>query len=313
MIVRDRPFDLARNDFETLWRFLQRDYNQKQDHFVWLFSRLGDWKYGLWNEKKYFPTFFRDYAHVWVDRFEELVGCVLSEDGENIFFIFTAPGYDYLYSEILDWTIQNWSARFPTLKAEVHAYQTNALAALEQRGFRSLGVAATTRAYDLRIRDDAAPILPSGFRIVDMRENRDEHNKALLYANGFGNKDQVTELDLMKGEYSHLNPAYDPAFDLSVVTAEGMHVATCVGFNDPTCSVAEVEKVCSHNQYRRRGLAQAVIQECFRRLKRIGIERAYITGYGPGANALYETLRPCTRKEWFQYERGTAERISGER
>ncbi len=62
-----------------------------------------------------------------------------------------------------------------------------------------------------------------------------------------------------------------------------------------------------HNQYRRRGLAYAVIQECLRRLKDIGIERVYITGYGPGANALYEKLGPCQRKEWFHYERRFAE------
>lgn len=55
-MIHNRPFDDTRHDFEKMWRFIQQDYAHKQDHFVWLFSRLGDWKYGLWNEKKYVPT-----------------------------------------------------------------------------------------------------------------------------------------------------------------------------------------------------------------------------------------------------------------
>jgi len=90
-----RPFDDTQQDFEKMWCFLQQDYAQKQDRFTWLVSRLGDWRYGLWNEKKYIPTFFRDYAQLWVDSFDQLVGFVLSENGDNIFFIFTARGMKF--------------------------------------------------------------------------------------------------------------------------------------------------------------------------------------------------------------------------
>ncbi len=62
------------------------------------------------------------------------------------------------------------------------------------------------------------------------------------------------------------------------------------------------KQVCTHNQYRRLGLAEAVIRECFHHLSRRGNERAYITRFGPGANALYEKLGPCKRKQWFHYE-----------
>src|SRR5512138_3226382 len=144
-----RPFDPARNDFEKMWRFLQQDYAQKQEKFIWHFSRLGDWKYGLWDEKKYIPSFFRDYAELWVDAFDHLLGFVLSEDGEEVFFIFTLPGYEYLYADILDWTIEHWLPRFSRLLTEVHEYQPEALAMLESRGFCSQGVVATTRQYDL--------------------------------------------------------------------------------------------------------------------------------------------------------------------
>jgi ribosomal protein S18 acetylase RimI-like enzyme len=304
MQVSHRPFDLASDDFEKLWRFLQDDYAQKKDRFIWLFSRLGDWKYGLWNEKKYVPSFFRNHAQLWVDGFDRLLGFVLSEDGENTFFVFTRHGFEYLNAEILDWTIQHWGPRYETLKTEVHEYQEEVLAQLEQRGFRSAGMVAITREYDLQANRQEAIQLSPGFRIVDMLENGDYRSKAVLYKNGFEDQDQVSEFDLLRFEYSRESPAYDPGFDLSVVTPEGLHVASCVGFNDLAFGVAEVEKICTHNQYRRKGLAEAVIRECFQRLSARKIPRAYITGYSAAANGLYEKLGPCRHKQWFHYELG---------
>lgn len=80
-MIFDRPFDDTHHDFEKLWLFLQQDFAQKQDRFIWLVSRLGDWKYGLLTEKKYIPTFYRDYAHLWMDGFDQSIGFVLSENG----------------------------------------------------------------------------------------------------------------------------------------------------------------------------------------------------------------------------------------
>jgi hypothetical protein len=297
-----RPFDETHNDFEKMWQFLEQDYAQKQERFIWHFSRLGDWKYGLWHESKYIPSFFRKHAELWVDAFDRLLGFVISEDGEEVFYIFTLQGYEYLYPDILEWTIENWGPRYPALKAEVHECQEKQIAILETRGFRSAGVVATTRQYDLLAKRDAAIQLPAGFQIQDMGQNGDFRQKGLLYKNGFGTEAHASEFELLRFEYSRENPAYDPRFDLSVITPEGVHAAGCVGFPDPTYGIAEIEKVCTQNQYRRLGLAEAVIRDCFRRLKEAGMRRAYITGYSVSANALYEKLDPCWQKQWFHYE-----------
>ena len=304
-MIQTRPFDDNHNDFENLWRFLQQDYARKQDRFIWLVSRLGDWRYGLWNETKQHPAFFRDNAQLWVDDSDQPAGFVISENGDNIIFIFTAQGYEHLYAEILDWTLEHWGSRFTTLKTEVHEFQQEALAALERRGFRSLGVEATTRQYDLRAREMEPVILATGFQLVNMAENGDYRAKGLLYMNGFGGKDQVTEHDLALFENSRKNLAYDPRLDFSVIAPDGVHVATCVGFIDPASKMAEVEKVCTHSAYRRRGLGEAVIRECFQRLRQCGIDTAYITGYSGEANGLYEKLGPCKHKQWFHYESGS--------
>lgn len=297
-----RPFNEKGNDFENMWRFLQQDYAHRQERFIWHCSRLRDWKFGLWREQKYIPSFFRKHAELWVDAFDQLLGFVLSEDREEVFFIFTMQGYEYLYADILGWTLQNWGDRFPRLLTEVHEYQKEALAILQSEGFRSQGVLATTRQYDLMTKESEPIQLRADFRIVDMCENGGFHNKGLLYKAGFGNEGHVTDFELLRFEYSRENPAYDPRFDLSVVTPEGLHVAGCVGFHDPVHGIAEIEKVCTHYKYRRQGLAEAVIKECSQRLKRAGMKRAYITGYSERANALYEKLEPCWQKRWFHFE-----------
>ncbi len=307
MKIYHRPFELYNDDFEKMWHFLQYDYVQKQDGFIWHIGRLGDWKYGLWNEKKYIPTFFREHAQLWFDSFGQLLGFAINEDGGSTFFIFTLDGYGPLYGEILDWTLRHWGLRGEVLQTEVHEYQHEALAQLEQCGFRSLGPIATTRTYDLREKLDEAVILPPGYRIVHMGENQDQRSKALLYADGFQHTTPFNEFELLRGEYSHENPAYDPRLDFSVLNAEGMHVATVVGFSDPANKAAEVEKICSHSRYRRLGLAEAVIRACFHQLARRGFEKAYIQGYSGEANGLYEKLGPCKRKQWFLYQwRNTA-------
>lgn len=302
MLVRHRPFDEQQDDFRKMWDFIRQDFAHRGDQFIWLFSRLGDWKYGLWRENKYVPTFFRDHAHLWLGGLDELLGFVLSEDGDQIFFIFTRPGFEYLYDEILEWTVQNWGARYPSLITEVHEHQPDSLERLERHGFHSNGAVALTRRYDLRALRDDTIRLPEGYRIESMSEHWDERGKALLLLNGFQRRDEVTELDLLKFAYARESPAYDPGCDLSVVNAEGVHVATCTGFNDPAYRVAEVERVCTQSQFRQLGLAEAVIRTCFQRLRARGIETAYITGYSTAANALYEKLGPCDRRQWLHYE-----------
>lgn len=313
-----RPFDDRRGDFEKMWRFLQAEYAARGDDAVWFTSRLGDWKYGLWADEKLIPTFFGKYAHVWTDEFDDLYGWVLSENGvsedgvsedgvsqetENVFTIFTRAGCDWLYAEILDWTLEQWGPGSAVLKTEVHERQTEALICLARRGWVNTGQACVRRTYDLRAMKDQAVKLPPGYRLVSMAENGDYLSKARLFVNGFGGYDEPSRLDLLKFAYSRQNPIYDPVFDLSVVNADGAHVSTCVGFNDPALSMAEVEKVCTHSGYRKLGLAEAVIRECFNRLKARGIGTAYITGYSGDANSLYEKLGPCARVKWYYVER----------
>lgn len=307
MPIYNRPYNPDGPDFANMWHLVQQDYARRKDSFVWLVSRFGDWKYGCWREAKYFPMFFRRNAQLWLDGFGDVKGFVLSEDGENIFFIFTRQGYDHLYPEILDWTIANWGPRYGSLLAEVNECQPDFLAALAQRGFANLGEVAITRAY--QVADQAAASqaaagspLPPGFRAVSIAEEPDYAGKRKVQRSGFSGQDDVREIDLLTYEYSRESNAYDPALDISVVAPNGEHVASCLGFIDPVNKIAEIERVCTHADHRQRGYAFAAIRDCFRRLHARGYTRAYITGYSREANGLYEKLGPVNCTRWVRCE-----------
>ncbi len=71
---------------------------------------------------------------------------------------------------------------------------------------------------------------------------------------------------------------------------DGRMVSGCEALIDAHNVEADIERVCTHSAFRRRGFARAVIQECLIRLHRMGIRTAYITGYSPEAIALYGSL-----------------------
>ena len=303
MKIYNRAYDDKHNDFKKMWDFLIADYSNKKEEFIWTLGRLTDWKYGLWHEKKYIPSFLRKNAQLWLNQFDELVGFAISEEGDNMFFLFSKQGFEHLYIPMLDWVRNNWTERNETLVTEVHEFQEDLIRILDVNGFKSKGVVATTRKYFLKDKVDKVT-LEEGFYITDMIINNDFAGKRLLQKNAFRNENTVSELDILAYEYHRESPIYNPYYDLSVVDKNGVHVSGCLAFVDYENRYAEIERVCTHSEYRRKGLCEAVIKECFRRLKDEGIEYAYITGYSKAALGLYEKVGEVNSKNWFHYELG---------
>lgn len=91
----------------------------------------------------------RNNAHLWLNDFEELVGFVISENGESDLTVFVKRGCEYLYSEMINWVKTNWSNREGVLNTEVHEYHNNYIQVLEEEGFQKKELVAVTRQYVL--------------------------------------------------------------------------------------------------------------------------------------------------------------------
>lgn len=300
MKILHRAYDDECNDFKKLCQFIIADNRAKTDYFNWSLGRIVDWKYGLWNDSKKFPNFFRKNVQLWLDYFDDLVGFVISENGDSMFGIFVKDGYAHLYAEMLQWVLEHWNTRKGPLVTEVTEIQATEMKILEQCGFISKGVCEVTRAFDLR-QESPQPVLPEGFTLSDMRAHDDPVGKATLQCNAWGNR-PVTKLELLAREYVRESPIYKPEFDLSILNPQGEHVAGCEAFIDYANGVAEIERVCTHSAYRRKGLAQAVIYACFQRLRAHGIPRAYITGTYAATIDLYGKLGHVKEVQRIHYE-----------
>ena len=303
-----RNYSEEKGDFHRLARFFTMRPVDRRTHTTWCLGRLVDWKYALYENKRVYRSFCEENAHLWFDAFGELAGFVICESGDAGFSILTLDGYRFLYEEMLNWVLEAWKghvterSRFST---EITEYQDWEMKIVERYGFR-IEAPFFTRRFDLTKELVPRHSLEVGFVIVDMKSHPDKHAQAFLRANAFQNKAALTEEELSNRLKYYNNscngPIYHPETDVYVMAEDGRFVAGAEALINTHCLEADVERVCTHGNYRQRGFARAAIQECLYRLKDMGIRNAYITGYSREAIALYGSLGAEDEVRAFAYE-----------
>lgn len=302
MRLTNRDFIIESKDFDKMLQFIIEDNTKKKDYFVWSLGRIIDWKYGLWSEKRFFPNFYRKNAHLWFDHFDNLVGFAISEEGDNMFYIFAVDQYPFLYDEILNWVKINWSNRDGLLYTEVVENQNYEISVLENNGFVSKGVCEVTRAFDCDKATDINNELPMGYTFSNMKDNYDPVGNRRMQLNAFRKQEVVNKIDLLASEYARESPIYKPEFDMFIMNEEGTHISGCEAFIDYVNNNAEIERVCTHSGFRQKGFAKNVLIKCMQDLSKHGIKRAYITGMSKIAISLYGKLGHVNEINRFYYE-----------
>ncbi|MBE0696546.1 MAG: GNAT family N-acetyltransferase, partial [Anaerolineaceae bacterium] len=272
---------------------------------TWSIGRIVDWKYGLYENKRAYPAFCDQNAHLWFDAFGDLAGFCISENGDTGFAILTLAGCRFLYEDMLQWVLQNWASRGASLSTEITEHQALEAAILEQHGLQSKS-SFFARRFDLT--GALVPRFPlePGFSIVDMHTHPDYRAQRILRAEAFQGKSEISEAELQEHLrfYNHIHngPIYHPQADLCVMAPDGCFVSGCEALIDTRNAEADIERVCTHSAFRKRGFARAVIQECLYRLREMGMRSAYITGYSPEAIALYGSLGAVDEVKAYVYE-----------
>jgi mycothiol synthase len=77
-------------------------------------------------------------------------------------------------------------------------------------------------------------------------------------------------------------PHYDPQLDLMVIAPDGTPAAGCICWVDPVNCVGLFEPVGTRPQFRRQGLATALMLGGLQRLRDRGMQAALVTGDHPG-------------------------------
>jgi ribosomal protein S18 acetylase RimI-like enzyme len=302
MKTNNRYFINNSSDYEKMWRLTRENYNKTGNRATWVFARLEDWKYNLYSENKRFPDFHEESAVLWFSDFGDLLGFVINEDGDSYVNIITKVGYNHLFQEILNWTIKNWAPKYSGIETNAVEDQVHEIKALKNTGFKDAGWCELSREYLLKDVTAQENSLPDGYSIVDMVENSNWESKQKLYISAFQNREELNSYDMKTMKYWMKTTSFNPYLHLSVIDKEGNHVSTCYAFTDFDNSMAEIEKVCTLKEQRNKGLAQSVIKECFNRLYKLGIKKAYITGISDEAKATYGKVGISSSKEVINFK-----------
>jgi GNAT superfamily N-acetyltransferase len=305
MKTSHRNYSESIGDFNRLAHFFMAHHQHIRRHSTWSLGRLVDWKYGLYENKMAYPSFCQENAELWFNGFDQLTGFVISESGDAGLTIITLPGYLFLFEDMLDWALSTWSERGPIFSIEITENQAHEATILQLYGFQQVS-AFFTRRFDLTgDLNEPFPLEP-GFSIVDMATHPDYRAQRILRDNAFKDQQTITEEDLARElrfyNYGHHGPIYHAETDLCVMAADGRMVAGCEAMIDAVNCEADIERVCTHSDFRHRGFARAVIHECLHRLKKMGLNNAFITGYSPAAIALYGSLGAKDESKSYLYE-----------
>lgn len=305
MRTTHRYYSEEAGDFRRLANFIVANNEQFRPYSTWCLGRFVDWKYGLYENKTAVPDFTNRNAHLWFDGFGRLAGFIISENGRSEIAIITLAGYRFLFAEILRWALENWGNRDPTMTIEVTELQSLEIKVLEQAGFQRK-FEFFTQTFDLQQPPARQFALEEGFTIVDMATHPDYRAQRLLRDDAFSGRSEVPEgvlqHELLFYNHLHQSPIYHPQTDLCVMAEDGRFVSGCEGLIDAHNAQADIERVCTHSSFRKRGFARAVIQECLVRLHEMGMQKAFITGYSKAALALYGSMGAIEAFKSFGYE-----------
>lgn len=310
MKTTHRNYAEESGDFHHISRFIVERPAFIRSHSTWCLGRFVDWKYGLWGDKLSIPDFWERNGQVWFDGFGELAAFAIAENGGSDFAIITAEGYRFLFEEVLKWVLEHWGDREPALSIEITALQTREAKLLERYDFEHSSSLYTFH-YDLTDEPVQHFPLEEGFTIVDMHTHPDYRAQLILRQEAFQGKADLSEDEVNRllslYSYARESPIYHPLTDLCVMAPDGTFVSGCEALIDAHNAEADIERVCTHSDFRRRGFSQAAIQECLVRLCEMGLQRAYITGYSLESVALYGSFGAEKRTESQIYRRTTIE------
>lgn len=170
----------------------------------------------------------------------------------------------------------------------------------------TMGYEPTERyGYELRLDLDAepdGPTLPHGFELISLTPALADAYVALHRAAwARPNKPSTYEREL----HDAVTAMPDFRYDLVPIAraADGTLAAYCISWWDPRSASVEIEPLGTHPDFRRLGLARAIVREVARRAWKLGAKHVLVWGTStkPDAKALYLSAGMSSRRVLRDY------------
>jgi mycothiol synthase len=295
----DEDYQDTNAEFQELSNLLIESYAFTGRPDNWLLGRFEDWKYGGNAQRaEQNPHFFVENAHLWRNEVGTLVGFCISEYADESVYLQAHPQYRWIEDAMLAWVETTWANKKESVATYAYVHDTLRQHVLTRRGYTDAGESGRMYTYDLACRYPVGA-LPAGFRIATLAEDHNLESHIAAVRSAFGR----STLNRAWFDSKITAPTYAPKWDLAVISPEGEHVAFCLAWLDERNRVAEIDPIGTRPEYQRRGLAKALVAECFRRLRACHIRYVYI-GSGPEpavGNRLYASLQPVETYQEHQW------------
>jgi mycothiol synthase len=247
----------------------------------------------------YLDQDFQNRIYLWEDEnYNQLVSWVLFSPNFGAFDVFVTPdpGLCEQRMELFVWAEEQMrrlvgeqgGADLRTMW--VSEYDHELIAHLEKRGFAcsDYHLVYLQQPLDEVI---SKPELPQGYFLGTVAGEQELAQRALVSYAAFGSSKPIADYIERYLRFMR-SPVYKPEWDLVIVAPSGEFAAFCVGWLDEENQLGYFEPVGTHPNFRRRGLAAAVLREGLCRMQARGLLTAsvYVESDNPLAKKLYEGL-----------------------
>ena len=298
----------------------EKDFLRVRDFLVDMYKHhdlAPNWTLERWNYARYFIipmigaygkdpvsvedslkaiAFWEEHTRLWEHGDGEIVAVTALEYPwlGDAFFL-RHPAYDYLLEEMFEDAECNLvHPEKKILQTHIFDQDTAFLSAAQKRGYQKQpewGEDISIYSLENSVPD---PHLPPGFTIQSMDVENDLEKRRKSFGRGFNHEDPIEWPSLYSYQELQRAPDYRPELDLYVKSPDGEFVSFCIVWWDEKNQIATLEPVGTVPDYRRKGLAQAVVYEGIRQAADHGAKHVLVGSGQEFYLAIgFEKIRTC--------------------
>ena len=277
-------------DYDRVIKFLRDNYKENKNMVSWLPQRFDDLLYRidvLYHDERGKEK-SSDYTYLFEEDSKNIIGLVVP-DGDS-FNTCIKKGYEDIFSLMLDLGEKELRPLFDkeedgTINFLVVSHDSlkNQQEELLRRGY-TRDEAGDFDNVQHPLETNYTIELPKGYKQV-YGEGMNEGMKSTACHYGFHPNDDNGDLNTAprEGSLSYQgrknSQFYNDSFESMIVTDDGDICSYCFCYVDKETSTAFFEPVSTREKYRHKGFAKQMLHGAINRLKKMGIENAYINSY----------------------------------
>ncbi|GKX31080.1 hypothetical protein SH1V18_35600 [Vallitalea longa] len=219
--------------------------------------------------------------------------------GEAFFEI--ADGYNFLREEMLDYSEKYLRGTKEDgkefLYVKVPQHESKFKEYIEKKNYK---YDITYKCMYMPLNKDFLVELPKGYKIISIHDGVDHAKLQIAKQLGFNHKMEDIKGDhLANSLICATGPHFIPEMNYVVVAPNGDYVAYGGFWYDKRMDLAYLEPLCTHPDYRKKGLAKAILSKGMNECRKLGAK--YCTG---GQNDFYSHLGfyEYNRYDWWYKE-----------